>query len=180
MENQGRIVACDIVPAKLDALARQCARTGVRIVDPRPIAAAHLEAAVPGGADRVLVDAPCSGLGVLRRRPEIKWRLRPEDLPGLAARQLEILEGAAGAVRPGGTLVLAVCSLEPEEGPEVAARFLGAHAGFEPVPITGWPPGTGGAPVPAALPAGPGAALLSPHRHDTDGFFVAVFRRRTP
>ncbi|HTD48274.1 MAG TPA: 16S rRNA (cytosine(967)-C(5))-methyltransferase RsmB [bacterium] len=180
MENQGRIVACDTVPAKLDALARQCARTGVRIVDPRPIAAAHLEAAVPGGADRVLVDAPCSGLGVLRRRPEIKWRLRPEDLPGLAARQLEILEGAAGAVRPGGTLVLAVCSLEPEEGPEVAARFLGAHAGFEPVPITGWPPGTGGAPVAAALPAGPGAALLSPHRHDTDGFFVAVFRRRTP
>src|SRR2546429_9993194 len=79
---------------------------------------------------------------VLRRRPEIKWRLRPGDLPGLAARQLEILEGAARAVRPGGTLVLAVCSLEPEEGPEVAARFLGAHAGFEPAPITGWPPGT--------------------------------------
>ena len=152
----------------------------VRIVDPRPIAAARLEGAVPGGADRVLVDAPCSGLGVLRRRPEIKWRLRPEDLPGLAARQLEILEGAARAVRPGGTLVLAVCSLEPEEGPEVAARFLGAHAGFEPVPITGWPPGTGGTPAPAALPAGPGAALLTPHRHDTDGFFVAVFRRRTP
>src|SRR5205807_9507057 len=60
----------------------------------------------------------------------------PEDLPGLAARQLEILEDAARAVRPGGTLVLAVCSLEPEEGSEVAARFLGAHAGFEPVPVT--------------------------------------------
>jgi 16S rRNA (cytosine967-C5)-methyltransferase len=126
----------------------------------------------------VLVDAPCSGLGTIRRRPEIKWRLSADQLSAFAVRQGEILAGAAGAVRPGGRLVFAVCTIEPEEGPAVAAGFLRAQPHFEPVPIAGWPPGAGGAQPPAAIAGSPGTAFLWPRRHGTDGFFVAAFRRR--
>jgi 16S rRNA (cytosine967-C5)-methyltransferase len=177
MENRGRILACDVVPSKLGALARHCARLGVTIVEPRALDASHLGTAIPGGADRVLVDAPCSGLGVVRRRPEIKWRIRPDQLAPLAMRQREILEGAAGAVRLGGVLVFAVCTFEPEEGPSVAARFLEAHPEFVPAPILGWPPGSRGEHGPAPVPGPPGTGFLYPHQHDTDGFFVAMFRR---
>ncbi|HKV44226.1 MAG TPA: 16S rRNA (cytosine(967)-C(5))-methyltransferase RsmB [bacterium] len=175
MENRGRILACDIVPAKLAALPRQCARTGATIVEPRRIDATRLGAVMPEAADRVLVDAPCSGLGVIRRRPEIKWRLGPEHLGPLALRQRAILEGASAAVRPGGLLVYAVCTLEPEEGPDVAGAFLSAHPEFAPAPIGGW--AAAGA-VPAS--GGEGTAEFYPHRHGTDGFFVAAFRRRGP
>jgi 16S rRNA (cytosine967-C5)-methyltransferase len=178
MENRGRVLACDIVPAKLDAVARQAKRLGVAIVEPRLLDAARLGEAVSSGADRVLVDAPCSGLGVLRRRPEIRWRIQPGQLSVLAARQRTIVEHAAGAVRVGGLLVFSVCTLEPEEGPAVASAFLRARPEFDAEPIAGWPPGHGDEAVPAAVPGGPGAAFLYPHLHDTDGFFVAMFRRR--
>jgi 16S rRNA (cytosine967-C5)-methyltransferase len=178
MENRGRVLACDIVPAKLDAVARHAKRLGVTIVEPRLLDAARLPEAVPSGADRVLVDAPCSGLGVVRRRPEIKWRIRPEQVPAFAARQRAIVEHAAGVVRVGGLLVFSVCTLEPEEGPAVASAFLSTHAEFDPVSIAGWLGGSGDEAAPAPVPGGPGAAFLYPHLHDTDGFFVAVFRRR--
>lgn len=177
MQNQGRVLACDIVPAKLDAAARHARRLGATIVEPRLLDAARLTEAVPSGADRILVDAPCSGLGVIRRRPEIKWRIDPEQLSVFAARQRAILDRAAGAVRPGGLLVFSVCTLEPEEGPAVVADFLQTHAGFDPVPSAGWPAGSGGDGVPAPVSAGPGGAFLYPHLHDTDGFFIAVLRR---
>ncbi len=178
MENRGRVLACDIVPAKLNAITRHARRLGVTIVEPHLLDAARLAEAVPLGADRVLVDAPCSGLGVLRRRPEIKWRIQPEQLPALAARQRAILEGARTAVRSGGLLVFTVCTLEPDEGPAVVSGFLGAHPEFEPVPIDRWPPGSGEGAVPVPVRGEPGTAFLYPHLHDTDGFFVAVFRRR--
>jgi len=178
MANRGRIVACDVLPAKLAAIDRQCSRLGVTIVEPRRADARRLAEAAPGGADGVLVDAPCSGLGVIRRRPEIKWRLSADQLPALALRQGEILGGAAAAVRPGGRLVFAVCTIEPEEGPAVAARFRCSQPDFEPLPIAAWPPGAGGAPPAAAIPGSPGTAFLWPQLHDTDGFFVAAFRRK--
>jgi 16S rRNA (cytosine967-C5)-methyltransferase len=181
MENHGRILACDVHPAKLEAVARQCARLGVTVVETRRLDASGLGKAAPGEADRVLVDAPCSGLGVVRRRPEIKWRLRPEDLHERAAKQRRILDGAAGAVRPGGLLVYSVCTPEPEEGAEVLEAFLAAHREFEPAPIVGWPPGPGGdAPfdrAAAVLWPRPGAATLLPHRTGTDGFFIAALHR---
>jgi 16S rRNA (cytosine967-C5)-methyltransferase len=185
MEHRGRLVACDVVPAKLDGLRRQCTRAGVTMVEPTLLDvtdAALLRRALPAGADRVLVDAPCSGLGAIRRRPEIKWRLLPEHLPALAARQHRILEGAAQAVRPGGVLVYAVCTIEPEEGPEVVSRFIDAHEEFEPAPIAEWPrpgarhPGISERGDPAEPPV---SGFLYPHRHGTDGFFVAALRRRT-
>jgi 16S rRNA (cytosine967-C5)-methyltransferase len=169
MRGEGRVVACDVLPQKLDTIARQCGRLGVSAVETRLLDAARLGETYPRAADRVLVDAPCSGLGVLRRRPEIRWRIRPDDLGPIGARQLHILTGAAGAVRRGGRLVYSVCTTEPEEGREVIDAFLASAPGFEPVPIDGWPFAT-----PAARP---GTVFLYPHRAGTDGFFVAALRR---
>jgi 16S rRNA (cytosine967-C5)-methyltransferase len=182
MENRGRVIACDVHRRKTDAVSAQCARLGATIVEPLVLDAASLGEMFPHAADRVLVDAPCSGLGVLRRRPEIKWRARPEDFAGLASEQGRILAGASGAVRSGGTLVYSVCSIEPEEGSEVVSGFLASHPEFEPLPITAWPPGPDGtdsAPRGAVAWSGVGAASLWPHCSNTDGFFVAAFRRAT-
>jgi len=170
MENRGRVVAADIVPAKLAACARHAKRLGVTIVETHLLAARSLTDVLPAGADRVLVDAPCSGLGVIRRRPEIRWRIQPDQLRALAGRQRAILEDASAAVRPGGLLVFSVCTLEPEEGPAVVSEFLAAHPEFDPEPIEGA--------AFARAPRGPGA-FLYPHLHGTDGFFVAVCRRRS-
>ncbi|HXX39603.1 MAG TPA: 16S rRNA (cytosine(967)-C(5))-methyltransferase RsmB [bacterium] len=189
MENRGRIIACDVHSAKLGAVSRQCTRLGATIVETHQIDAARLGERFRGVADRVLVDAPCSGLGVLRRRPEIKWRVRPEDLGTRAVEQRRILEGAAAALRPGGLLVYSVCTFEPEEGANVVEGFLAAYSEFVPSAAEGWPPGLGAeAPEPgegthvprdAVVWGGQGGALLFPHRTGTDGFFVAALRRAT-
>jgi len=178
MENRGRLLACDIVPAKVDALARGARRMGAEIVEPRLLQAERAAESLPQGADRVLVDAPCSGLGVLRRRPEIRWRAEPEQLPRCAATQRAMLHAAAALVRPGGTLVFAVCSIEPDEGPAALRAFLDAHREFEPSTFESWPLAGAEQPVPAPVPAGGGAVWLYPHVHDTDGFFVARCVRR--
>jgi 16S rRNA (cytosine967-C5)-methyltransferase len=175
MGNRGRVLAWDVVPAKLEAIARHARRLGATIIEPGLLDATGSRGTV--AADRVLVDAPCSGLGVIRRRPEIRWRLQPEQLPGFAARQREILEGAAAAVRPGGLLVFSVCTIEPDEGEAAVSGFLAAHSEFGPVPIFGWPPGSGQGSAPAPVPARHGGAFLFPHVHDTDGFFVVALRR---
>lgn len=168
MENRGHIIACDVHPARLAAVSRHAARLGAAIVEGRLLDAARIGTEYPGTADRVLVDAPCSGLGVIRRRPEIKWRLDEAALPILAARQRDILRGAAGAVRPDGVLIYSVCSIEPEEGPAIAEEFLVHHPEFAPHPLPGSQP---------LVPAAPGTAFLYPHRSGTDGFFIAAFRR---
>ena len=168
MGGRGRVLACDVTPKKVETVARQCRRVGATGVETRVLDAALLGEACPDAADRVLVDAPCSGLGVVRRRPEIRWRVRPDDLAALAARQKRLLAGAAGAVRPGGRLVYSVCSLEPEEGREVIATFLAAFPTFEPAAIEGRP---------FATPDAPGTVFLYPHQAGTDGFFVASLRR---
>jgi 16S rRNA (cytosine967-C5)-methyltransferase len=124
----------------------------------------------PGRFPRVLLDAPCSGLGTLRRRPEIKWRRRPEDLPRAAALQGELLAGVAGAVAAGGLLVYSTCSLEPEETDEVIDAFLARHTTFA---LEGPGPDLHA----FADPARGGALRAWPHRHATDGFFVARLRR---
>jgi len=124
---RGCLVACDRSEAKLDPLRR--------VVASRALANVHVclaqeadAAAPPGGFDAALVDAPCSNTGVLARRPEARWRLRPDDLAELPTVQGRLLERAAGLVRPGGRLVYATCSLQPEENEGVVHAFLGAHA----------------------------------------------------
>jgi len=175
MANRGRLMACDVHPAKLRALAVRAARMGADCVEAHHMDAREIGRRWPGTADAVLVDAPCSGLGTIRRRPELKWRGMP-DFARHAQEQRTLLAGAAGAVRPGGVVVYSVCSLEPEEGPAVVRAFLEDHPAFEPAPWPeGFPSTLNGQPL-AVL--GPGELQLWPHRHDTDGFYIARLRRR--
>jgi 16S rRNA (cytosine967-C5)-methyltransferase len=124
MRNQGRVVAVDPAPDRLQLVRDNCARLGVTCVETAtepPAAAAY---------DRILIDAPCSNTGVLRRRVDARWRLRPEEIERLAATQLGLLRRAAPALRPGGTLVYSTCSLEPEENEQVVERFLADNPPF--------------------------------------------------
>lgn len=169
MGNTGRIVALDVGERALRRLREACGRLGATSVEPTAGDAREAARHVPGGADRVLVDAPCTGLGTLRRHPEIRWRVPEADLTRLAALQRELVRGAAQAVRPGGCLVYAVCSTEPEEGEAVAEVFGRAFPGFREE-------------VPAGFPATsvtrlPGAGLRTfPHRQGCDGFYFIRWR----
>ena len=127
MQNQGRVVAGDTSPERLRLLQQNYARLGVTCVEPVLLPETP-QFAIPGGPfDRVLVDAPCSNTGVLRRRVDLRWRLRPEEIARLRAAQLRLLLPAAAQLRPGGTLVYSTCSLEPEENGSVVEEFQAAH-----------------------------------------------------
>ena len=129
MQNQGRIVACDSAPERLKLLRENCVRLGATCVEPHPLRPA--DAAPIRLFDRVLVDAPCSNTGVMRRRVELRWRLRLEEIRQLASLQRELLAQAAAQVKPGGVLVYSTCSLEPEENSAVVTAFLAAQPGFK-------------------------------------------------
>lgn len=173
MENRGGITAADRDAAKLERLEREMARLGVGIVTPRQMDLdTPPDPAALGPFDRILVDAPCSGLGVLRRNPDGKWRNRPEDLAGHQRRQIRFLDHLAPLVKPGGRMGYAVCSFEPEETDEVAETFLAAHPEFRI------------ASEPAGFPEAARTLLDSkgyfrslPHRSGMDGFFAVCFRR---
>jgi 16S rRNA (cytosine967-C5)-methyltransferase len=168
MEGRGRVLALDPQAGRLGRLPEAAERLGVTIVE---VVDGTVEALAPrwaGTCDGVLVDAPCTNLGVLRRNPEVKWRRQPRDVAGAAERQHSILTAAATLVRPGGRLVYATCSLEPEENDEVAREFLTAHADF----VADAPPD-----FPVAPDAG-GFVRCLPHRHATDGFTAIRLRRR--
>lgn len=171
MRGHGRVIACDIHPGKLQRLSRRVSVMGLQGIETHHQDARTLGRAFRHQAHRLLLDAPCTGFGVLRRRPDIKWRAGPEDIPSLAALQWAMLDGAADALRPGGILVYSVCTTEEEEGPSVIAEFLRMHTDFVP---------DGELPLPASLAdaqVGPGQVLLLPHRHGTDGFYIARLRR---
>ncbi|MDB6112743.1 MAG: hypothetical protein JWR69_4493 [Pedosphaera sp.] len=130
MQNQGRIIAQDIQPERLDLVRENCQRLGVNCVELEAIPAnSQLDAQI-AQSDRVLVDAPCSNTGVMRRRVDLRWRIRPEEIERLRTTQLELLRHAAAHLKPGGTLVYSTCSLEPEENEAVVNDFLSAQAGF--------------------------------------------------
>ncbi len=122
----------------------------------------------PGCCDGVLVDAPCSGLGVLRRNPEARWRLHPADVTLLAERQAAILNQAAALVKPGGRLVYAVCTVTPEETDRQVDAFLIAHPDFYLEPLTDLLPSSC-----RELLDERGCLHSWPHRHSLDGFFAA-------
>jgi 16S rRNA (cytosine967-C5)-methyltransferase len=124
--------------------------------------------------DDVLVDAPCSGTGTLRRHPEIRWRLRPDALPVLGARQRRILDTAADLVRPGGRLVYSVCSIEPEEGEDVVSRFLDDRPQF-----TRLDPRSGLNVAAGTTVGGDYAVRTSPLDDGMDGFFAVLLTRRS-
>jgi len=164
----GEVWASDSHPKKLEALGREVARLGGGEVRTAAVDWTLGAGDVPDGFERVLVDAPCTGTGTLRRRPEIGLRLAPEDPARLAELQAAILRRAATRARPGGRVVYAVCSVLSEEAEGVVARVADV---LEPAPFD--------ATVVAALaPAGATALRLTPLAHDTDGYFVASFVRK--
>ena len=182
MQGRGRLVACDLNPRRLDAvrprLERASAVAELRRVGPTGDPLTDLQAAV----DRVLVDAPCSGSGTWRRRPEEAWRLTPKALQDLAVTQAEVLAKASALVKPGGRLVYVTCSVLPSENADIVAAFADAHPGLEPLPIDRAAanlPGLtdAGRARLAELSAGGHTVQLSPRRTGTDGFFIALFER---
>lgn len=128
MRNDGRVIACDNDPTRLRQLRENCARLTATCVEPLLIE--ELQRRVMPRFDRILVDAPCSNTGVIRRRVDLRWRVRAEEIQRLAAVQLELLHSVAPRLQPGGVLVYSTCSLEPEENSGVTSAFLGGHPEF--------------------------------------------------
>ena len=165
MENDGRLLACDTDRGRLSRLEPRARRAGVTCVATKlldPGREWEALSAYEGGADAVLVDAPCSGTGTWRRNPEARWRLTPDALRQLTDLQDRLLDLAARLVKPGGRLVFVTCSLLDAEGPDRFARFMRDHPGWSGEPLE-LPPGS---------PRGEGTRL-TPYRHGTDGFFIA-------
>lgn len=174
MRNTGRLYAFDVSDKRLAKLKPRLARSGLSNV--HPVLIAHENDAkvkrLAGKIDRVLVDAPCSGLGTLRRNPDVKWRQTPQALAELNEKQASILAGAARLVKPGGRLVYATCSILDEENEAIVEQFLAARDDFVLVPMKD-------------VLAEQKIALemdaylkLSPQKHQTDGFFAAVLERK--
>ncbi len=169
MHNSGRLYAFDVSDQRLAKLKPRLARSGLSNV--HPVRIEHERDSrvkrLAGKIDRVLVDAPCSGLGTLRRAPDLKWRQDEAAITGLQAKQTAILSAAASLVKKGGRLVYATCSMLAAENDDVVDAFLAAHPHFALVPAEDVLARQG-----IALP---GERLrLGPHRHHTDGFFAAV------
>lgn len=173
MRSTGRLYAFDVSEKRLARLKDRVARSGLSNVHPVTIANENdiRVKRLAGKLDRVLVDAPCSGLGTLRRNPDLKWRQTPEGVAELARKQHDILRGAARLVKPGGRLVYATCSILPEENEAIVAGFLAAHPDFRPVSAQEILEKQG-----IALACGE-TLRLAPHTHGTDGFFAAILER---
>ena len=174
MRNTGRLYAFDISEKRLAKLKPRLARSGLSNV--HPVQIAHENDAkvkrLAGKIDRVLVDAPCSGLGTLRRNPDVKWRQTPQSLVELNEKQASILAGAARLVKAGGRLVYATCSILDEENEAIVASFLASRDDFVLIPMS-------------EVLAEQKIDLqmdnylkLSPALHHTDGFFAAVLERK--
>lgn len=174
MRNTGRLYAFDVSEKRLTKLKPRLARSGLSNV--HPVVIAHERDAkvkrLAGKIDRVLVDAPCSGMGTLRRNPDVKWRQQPEGIAELTEKQAAILDGAARLVKFGGRLVYATCSLLDEENDGIVQGFLASHPDFELVPMHKVL-----AEQRISLEMGDTLKML-PHKHGTDGFFAAVLERK--
>ncbi len=131
MENKGQIIALDIYGSKLNELKRRAKRNGAFNIETRAIETTKVIKKLYDKADRVLIDAPCSGLGVLRRNPDAKWKLQPEFIEDIKKTQQEILQQYSRMVKPGGHLVYATCSVLPSENQKQVEMFLSSEFGKE-------------------------------------------------
>jgi 16S rRNA (cytosine967-C5)-methyltransferase len=167
MGNRGAILAMDRNAGQIRALRANARRLGVRIIEARCGDVSRLSrTAAYGPCDRVLLDAPCSGLGTLRRNPEIKWRLTEMDLSVFPPLQLRLLKEASTCVKSGGVLVYSTCTIMPEENDHVIESFLRSHRDFQ----LAAPPDT----IPREMIGQDGVFRSDPHLHGTDGFYGAV------
>lgn len=173
MENRGILMAADSDKSKLESLKSEMQRLGICNVKTRCL---NFETSVDSqdmeAFDRILIDAPCSGMGVIRRNPDIKWSVRKNEFQRHHQRQKRIIKNAAGFLKHGGILVYTVCSLEPEETDSVIGEFLKSAQDYE-LETIGNRAGD-----PEISAENNGSLRLFPHRHETDGFFMARIRRR--
>lgn len=167
MENQGEIISCDLHPHKKKLIQAGADRLGLTIITPKTADGKVFRPEWERAFDLVLVDAPCSGLGVIRKKPDIRYK-DPAPLADLPAVQLDILRNAARYVRPGGTLMYSTCTLLYRENGEVVETFLAENKAYKAEAFT--LPGPVG-------PVQSGSVTLWPHRHGTDGFFISKMRR---
>lgn len=176
MEDRGTVLAFDIHGGKLKSLIGAAHRLGLTSIRTEVRDARELGEAIGPVADRVLVDAPCTGLGVLRRRPDLRWRKSRHDMAALVGLAREILEAAARCVKPEGTLVFSTCTITPEENERQVEDFLASHPEFEPSPIGPHLPDGFRERFP--VPDGAWHVTFYPHVHGIDGGFAARMRKR--
>lgn len=155
MNNTGKIIASDIYRRKLDIVDKEAKRLGIENIETRSWDATRVDSTMVQKADKVLVDAPCSGLGVIRRKPEIKYKELNAEMESLPKKQLTILTSSSSYVKPGGTLVYSTCTINPEENEKVVTAFLKKNRSFTKVERT----------------------LLLPNVNGTDGFFICVMKK---
>lgn len=171
MGNQGRVLALDIHPHRVDLIEQNAQRLGITIVEGVCQDAREAGRLMPERADAVLCDVPCSGLGTLSRRPDARWRKGPGDVAELVPVQQAILESAAQCVKPGGVLVYSTCTIQPRENQELVEGFVRTHPEFTFDQIAAF------LPTSLAADAVGGCIQLLPHLHGTDGFFIARMRK---
>lgn len=183
MRSTGRLYAFDTSAHRLDSFKPRLARSGLSNVHPAAIAHERDDRVkrLAGKMDRVLVDAPCTGLGTLRRNPDLKWRQTLQSVEEMVVKQAAILQSAARLLKPGGRLVYATCSILPQENEVIAASFSAANPEFEPLSA---------GEILNALKVQHAQSLCSggqdgqlylrlwPHKHSTDGFFAAVWQKK--
>ena len=178
MENSGQLYAYDSDRMRLRPIFERLKRAGVRNVQVLPAGDREALAKLDGRMDLVLIDAPCTGSGVWRRRPDAKWRLSPQMLEARLAEQREVLDEGAGLVKAGGRLAYITCSVLPAENRDQVDGFLGCHSEFKLVPWAGlWEQASPGSPAPASADGSAETLQMTPLSHCTDGFFVAVLER---
>ncbi|WP_366921594.1 16S rRNA (cytosine(967)-C(5))-methyltransferase RsmB [Metallumcola ferriviriculae] len=176
MENRGRILACDVHNHKLKLIEANKNRLGISIVTEELLDARELGEKYAGQADFLLLDVPCSGLGVLSRRADARWRKLPGDIVKMASLQWEIITGACRALKPGGIMVYSTCTITKEENQWLIDKFVSEFPEFETEDITNLLPFT--IKTEDVEDARLGRLQLLPQRHGVDGFFVARLRRK--
>lgn len=167
IEDRGGIVACDLHENKLKRIREGAERLGLTCIRTEAADGRVFRPEWEGAFDAVLVDAPCSGLGIIRKKPDIRYK-KPDDLFALPVIQRAILDNAARYVKPGGTLVYSTCTILPEENQEVTDGFLAEHPDFVRTPFA----------LPDPVGETEGQVTLWPHRHHTDGFYICRMERR--
>ena len=183
MRSTGRLYAFDTSAHRLDSFKPRMARSGLSNVHPAAIAHERDERVkrLSGKIDRVLVDAPCTGMGTLRRNPDLKWRQNLQSVEEMAVKQTAILQSASRLVKSGGRLVYATCSVLPQENEAIASAFSIAHPDFEPLEVGELLTGLKVTNAVSLCHGGESQQLylrLWPHRHHTDGFFAAVWVKK--
>ena len=169
MEDRGSLLSMDLHPHKSDLIAQNAEKYGITCLQTVPSDASVRKDALVGRADAIICDVPCSGMGVIRKKPDVRYK-DGDHIKVLPPLQLSILENAGSYLKPGGRLVYSTCTVLKEENEAVVERFLAAHPEFSLEPFD----------LPGIGRAEEGMFTLWPHVHGTDGFFMAKMRRIAP